>query len=178
MTNSRAYVHKSLNGEMLPLHSGILAKAISIASSSLQQIQSMSLALLLQCLHSRSSRPELFCKKIVLKNFEKFVGVSSGTGVSCEFCNILKNTFFAEHLQWLLLAFAPIKIFYSNTVCNKSAVEAWICLVSWYGGAKDFIFTYIFPRIVTFLRLKKITLVSGNAGDEKNLHPGGCKFMF
>ena len=25
---------------------------------------------------------------------------------------------------------------------------------------------------------KKNTLVSGNAGDEKNLHPGGRKFIF
>ena len=25
---------------------------------------------------------------------------------------------------------------------------------------------------------KKYTLVSGNAGDEKNLHPGGRKFIF
>ena len=89
----------------------------------------------------RSSRPELFCKKGVLKNFAKFTGISSGTGVSCEF--------FAKHLQWQLLAFAPVEISYSNTVCNKSAAEAWICLVSFYGGAKDFIFTCIFLRIIT-----------------------------
>ena len=140
MTNSWADVHKSLDGEMLPLHSGILAKAISIASSSLQQIQSISLALLLQCPHFRSSHPELFCKKVVLKNFARFIVVSADTGVSCEFYDILKNTFFfAEHLQWLLLAFAPIKIFYSNTVCNKSAADAWICLASFYSGAKDLI---------------------------------------
>ena len=44
----------------------------------------------------RSSRPELFCKKGVLKNFAKFTGVSSGTGVSCEFCKILKKTFFRK----------------------------------------------------------------------------------
>ena len=30
-------------------------------------------------------------------------------------------------------AFKPIEISYSNTVCNKSAAEAWICLVSFYG---------------------------------------------
>ena len=28
------------------------------------------------------------------------------------------------------------------------------------------------------LRPKKITLVSGNAGEEKNLHPGSHKFIF
>ena len=81
---------------MLPLHSGILAKAISIASSSLQQIQSISLALLLQCPHFRSSHPELFCKKVVLKNFARFIVVSADTGVSCEFYDILKNTFFSQ----------------------------------------------------------------------------------
>ena len=97
----------------------------------------------------KSSHPELFCKKGVLKNFAKFTGVSSGTGVPCEFCEILKP-FFTKHLQWLLLVLAPIKIFYSNTVYNKSAAEAWICLVSFYGGAKDFIFTCIFLKIITF----------------------------
>ena len=81
---------------MLPLHSGILAKAISIASSSLQQIQSISLALLLQCPHFRSNHPELFCKKVVFKNFARFIVVSADTGVSCEFYDILKNTFFSQ----------------------------------------------------------------------------------
>ena len=76
-------------------------------------------------------------------------GVSSGTGISCEFCEILKKTFFAKNPQWLLLAFTPIEISYSNAVCNKWAAEVWICLVSLHGGAKDFIFTCIFLRIIT-----------------------------
>ena len=137
--NCWADVRKNQNGEMLPLDSGILAKAISIASSSLQQTQFISLTLLLQCPHFRSNRPELFCKKTVLKSFAKFIGVSFDTGVSCEFYDISKNTFFAKHLQWLLLAFAPIKILYSNTVCKKSTAEAWTCLASFYGEAKDLI---------------------------------------
>ena len=140
MTNSWADVHKSLDGEMLPLHSGILAKAISIASSPLQQIQSISLALLLQCPHFRSNHPELFCKKVVFKNFCK---IHSCFRWHRSFLWILRHfkehLFFAEHLQWLLLAFAPIKIFYSNTVCNKSAADAWICLASFYSGAKGLI---------------------------------------
>ena len=86
----------------------------------LQQMQSISFASLLNCPHFRSSRPELFSKKDVLKNFTKFTDVSSSTGVSCELCDILKNIF-AGHRQWLLLAFAPIEIFYFDTVCNKSA---------------------------------------------------------
>ena len=76
---------------MLPSHFEILAKAISIASSYQQQVKSISLASLLQCFHFRSSRPELFCEKGVLKNFAKFTGVSSGTGASCEYYDILKG---------------------------------------------------------------------------------------
>ena len=124
---------------------------MSIASSSLQQIQSTSLTLLLQYPHFRSSRPDLFCKRGVLKNFAKFTGVSSGTGVSSEFCDFLKNTFFRRTPPVTALVFAPIEISYSNTVCHKSAAEAWICLVSLYGGANDFIFTSIFLKIITFL---------------------------
>ena len=74
----------------------------------------------------RSSRPEVFCKKGVLRNFTKFTGkhlcqslffnkVAGLTPanfikkealaqVFCrEFCEISKNTFFIEHLWWLLL---------------------------------------------------------------------------
>ena len=40
------------------------------------------------------------------------------------FATFLSTPFFAEHLKWLLLAFAPIEIFYFHTVCNKSAAEA------------------------------------------------------
>ena len=56
-------------------------------------MQSISLASLLKCPHFRSSRPELLYNRGALKNFAKFTDVSSGTGVSCEFCDILKNTF-------------------------------------------------------------------------------------
>ena len=52
---------------------------------------------LLQCPYFRNSRPELYCEKSVLKNVAKFTGVSSGTRVSCEFCDILKNTFFSQN---------------------------------------------------------------------------------
>ena len=48
---------------------------------------------LLQCPHFRSSPSKLFCKKIVLKNFAKFIDVPFGTRASCEFCNVfLQNT--------------------------------------------------------------------------------------
>ena len=45
----------------------------------------------------RSSRPEVFCKKGVLKNFANFSFIKKETLAqvfSCEFCEIFKNTFF------------------------------------------------------------------------------------
>ena len=63
---------------------------------------------------TRNSRPDVFCKKGFLRNFAKFIGkhlCRPGTlfkkrlapVFSCEFCEISKNTFFTEHLRWLLL---------------------------------------------------------------------------
>ena len=60
------------------------------------------------------------------------------------FAKFYRKSFRGKHLKWLLLAFAPIEISYSNAVYNKSAGEAWISLVSYYARAKDFIFTCIF----------------------------------
>ena len=58
---------------------------------------------------SRSSCPEVFCKKGVLRNFAKFTGKHLCQRLffkkevfSCEFCEISKNTFFTERLRWLL----------------------------------------------------------------------------
>ena len=80
---------------MLPSRSGILAEAISIAFTSLQQRQSISLASFLHCPHFHQSRfpilicnktaaeahvqfqewpPQVFCEKSVLKNFSNFTG--------------------------------------------------------------------------------------------------------
>ena len=59
----------------------------------------------------KSSRLEVFCKKCVLKNFAKLTRKhlcwslflvwdyrDSSAGVSCEFCEIFINDYFAEHL--------------------------------------------------------------------------------
>ena len=71
----------------------------------------------------RSSRPEVFYEKGVLRNFAKFTGKHLAAPAtllkkrlcnfikketlaqvfSCEFCEISKNTLFTEHLWWLLL---------------------------------------------------------------------------
>ena len=71
----------------------------------------------------RSSRPQVFCEKGVLRNFTKFTGkhlcqslflnkVAACNFIkketlaqvfSCEFCEISKTTFFTEYLWWLLL---------------------------------------------------------------------------
>ena len=47
----------------------------------------------------RSSRPKVFCKETLAQVF------------SCEFSNIFKNTFFVEHLWWLLLEAGIGKLF-------------------------------------------------------------------
>ena len=63
---------------------------------------------------ARSSRPEVFCKKDIRRNFAKFTGKhlcqdfffnkeTLRRVFSCEFCEISKNIFFTEHLRWLLL---------------------------------------------------------------------------
>ena len=75
---------------------------------------------------NRSSRPEMFCKKLFLRNFSKFTGKTCVTfffikvaGLrlvtftllkrrlaqvfACEFFEMVKNTFLTEHLLCLLL---------------------------------------------------------------------------
>ena len=77
---------------------------------------------------SRSSRPGVFCKNYVLRNFEKFIGsylcqslfFNKVTGLrsttllkkrlwhrcfSVNFVEFLRTLFLTEHLQWLLLVF-------------------------------------------------------------------------
>ena len=71
---------------------------------------------------NRDSRPEVFCKKGVLKKFIKFTEKdlcqslffnkveTLAQAFSCELCENFKNIFFIEHLRWLLL---------SKTICIK-----------------------------------------------------------
>ena len=84
----------------------------------------MSCIMILEIIN-RNSRPEVFCKKGVLKNFTKFTGkhlrqssffnkvagLRSATLLktetlaqlfSCEFCEIFKKPISIEHLWWLL----------------------------------------------------------------------------
>ena len=127
---------------MLPSHSRILVKTIGIASTSLQQRQSISLTLFLRYPHSRSSCLELFCKKSCLRPAILLKKRLWHRCFPVNFANFLWRPFFMEHLQWLLLAFAPTEISYSNTVCNISVVAT--------SEAKDFIVTCIFLKIITF----------------------------
>ena len=65
---------------------------------------------------ARSSRPEVFCKKGVLRNFAKFAGkhLCPRLGHRClpvNFAKFLGAPFFTEHLRWLLLpCFASLNI--------------------------------------------------------------------
>ena len=59
----------------------------------------------------RSSRPEVFCKKGVLRKFAKFLGkhlcqslfFNKVAGLPVNFVKFLRTSFFIEHLWWMLL---------------------------------------------------------------------------
>ena len=54
----------------------------------------------------RSSRPEVFCYKDVLRKFAKFLGkhlCQSLAGLPVNFVKFLRTSFFIEHFWWLLL---------------------------------------------------------------------------
>ena len=56
----------------------------------------------------RSSRPEVFCEKGVLRNFAKFTGKHLCQSLffnKLAGLNVLRTAFFIEHLQWLHLKF-------------------------------------------------------------------------
>ena len=57
---------------------------------------------------ARSSRPEVFYRKGVLRNFTKFAGKHLCQSLffnKVNFAKFLRTHFFAEHLRWLLLNF-------------------------------------------------------------------------
>ena len=124
---------------------------IHLSSTSLQQRQSISLALFLQYPHSRSSRPELLCKKKVASGLPAIL-LKKRLWHRCfpmNFAKILRTPFFTWHLQWLLVALAFIEISYSNAVRNTLAAETWICLVSFNSGecwSKRLHFHMYFPH--------------------------------
>ena len=93
--------------------------------------------------HFRRSRPRVFYKKDVLRNFAKCTGkhlcqrffLNKVAGLrpkacnfikkkslaqvfSCEFCEISKNTFFPEHLRWLLLSLESFPNFDKLNPCD------------------------------------------------------------
>ena len=68
-------------------------------------------------------------KKVFLKFLQNSQVFPQAQEFPLNFATFYRAPFFTEHLQQLLLAFAPIEISYSYTVCNKSAAEVWICLV-------------------------------------------------
>ena len=128
MINGLADVHKSWVVTCFLCTLTFSAETVSIASSSLQQIQSsisLSLCYCNFCI-SEAVVQRCFFKKIVLKSFAKFVDVSSGTGASCEICDILKSTFFCR---------TPPVV--ASGICNNE-------YFLFYRGAKDFIFTCTF----------------------------------
>ena len=75
-------------------HFLLLSIWISINSQSRSVVRNWNKDKLIRCNHHFS-----ICKskKILLQQKQ------SPGGVSCEFCEVYKNTFFTEHFQWLLL---------------------------------------------------------------------------
>ena len=83
---------------------------------------------------SRSSRPDLFCEKGVLRNFAKFTGkhlcqslfFNKVAGGACNlpvnFAKFLRTPSFTEHLWWLLLLLAShlsAKVKHKEEFCWK-----------------------------------------------------------
>ena len=112
----------------------------------------------------RCSRPEVFCRKSVLKNFAKFKGellcqsllfekvaglrpylfIKNGTPAqvfSCEFCKTSKNTFFTEHLWWLLL--------WTDLGLTLIMVTFWRCLATLFWTVA-FLLNPFLPMILAF----------------------------
>ena len=56
-----------------------------------------------QQIMNRSSRPEVFCKKGVLRNFAKFTGKHLRQSLFFNKVAGLRTPFPTEHLRWLLL---------------------------------------------------------------------------
>ena len=80
---------------------------------------------------SKSSHPEVFCKRGVLRNFAKFTGKhlcqslfnfikkeALAKVLSCEFYEITKNTFFHTSGGWFCLSRLPVFVFWSSPHCD------------------------------------------------------------
>ena len=82
----------------------------------------------------RSSHPEVFCKKGILRNFAKFTGKNLSQTLaqvfSCEFCQISKNTFYTEH-PWTTASKTCVK---ANKVTNQNLKLG--VLVIFRGGSR------------------------------------------
>ena len=100
---------------------------------------------------NRSSRAEVFCKKGILKNFAKACNFRKKETLaqvfSCDFWEVFKNSFFIEHLRWLLLMkiesrhgaytkkneIKVFELFERNTAWIKAWENIWKCIHSTFG---------------------------------------------
>ena len=147
---------------MLPSRSGTLAKAmkqcIQLSTTNTIYISRS----LLKCPHFRSSRPELFCQRGILKNFAKFTGVFSGTGVSCKFCYILKNTFFPQNTpsgcfwHFLQSSFSILILYVINQHLRRGSVQFFV----WWSERLFSYFISGFPKFPYMLFFRKCSIFS------------------
>ena len=92
---------------------------------------------MLKYVRERSSRPEVFCKKVVLRNFAKSTGkclcqihfFNKVAGLRTEFCEIYNYTFFYK-TPTVAAAFVGIKSdhlkSHTNTVNNTSLKAVYV----------------------------------------------------
>ena len=78
-------------------------------------------------INSRSSRPEVFCKKSVLRNLSKFTGKHQRQSLwhrcfPVNFVKFLRTQLFIEHLWWLLLL---IPLLFMQGLLNVKANVIW-----------------------------------------------------
>ena len=107
---------------MLPSRSTILAEAISLASTSLQQRESISLASFLNIRIPEAAVQSCFVKKLPEPcNFIKKETLAQV--FSSEFCEIFKNTFYHGTTPVAASGICTSRDFLSNTVYNTSAAE-------------------------------------------------------
>ena len=107
-------------------------------------------------LRYRSSHPEVFCKKDVLNNFSEFTRKHlflrpatllkrDSQVLSCEFCEVFKNTFSTKQLRWLFLETLK-KGSKQKNICSMkltiSSVDSYSCQLT--------VIYMICPRLCTF----------------------------
>ena len=109
----------------------------------------------------RSSRLEVFCKKVVLWNFAKFTGkhlcqtlfFNKVAGQPVNFAKLLRTPCFIEHLWWLLLNLPSTRLFVLKTSWRRLEDMSWRRLQDVLAANKIFVLFWNTSSI-SILRIK------------------------